>query len=142
MLYSVQQASKILNISRVTIYKKIESVKELKPFVRVKNKTKFIDEKGLEIIRQSISDVNINKNQVKHEQQIPQDKAENVQESSEVNQVVNLLKEQIDLLNEQIKNKDIQLERMQVLLLNNQKLLESRQDKEYRTIWQWLGIRK
>lgn len=152
MLYTVQEASKILNISRVTIYKKIDTVKELRPFVKVKNNTKFIDENGLEIIRQSTINNNTCKEFTDSEQEQEETKKENPYNSSRVNEFTELhevLKNQVADLQEQLKAKDRQIQALetviqqnQILFLNSQKALESKEQKERRTFLEWIGIKK
>ena len=53
MIYTISQASKILNISRVTMYKNISRVKGIKSYVYKQNNTTYIDDEGIELIRSS-----------------------------------------------------------------------------------------
>ncbi|EKD94429.1 MAG: hypothetical protein ACD_26C00055G0001 [uncultured bacterium] len=56
MDYTITEASKLLKISRVTIYKKIEKLSDLHNHIVVKNNNKYIDKKGLEIIKKSLNE--------------------------------------------------------------------------------------
>lgn len=119
MLYNVNELSTLFKVSKVTVYKKLDTVKDLKQFIKVKNKVKYLSEEGLEILSRQFSNKEFNTTDS------PEDK----------NNIETLLKSQVEYLQEQLKEKDKQLERMQVLLLNNQKLLETRQDKPHWNIW-------
>ena len=58
MLYSITEAAKRLQVSRVTVYNKLDKLPELKAHVKVQNNTKYIDDTGLEIIRLSMVNLN------------------------------------------------------------------------------------
>ncbi len=54
-LYRVIEAANLLGVSKVTIYKKISLYKkELKPFIHKKRNITYIEEKGIQIIRDSL----------------------------------------------------------------------------------------
>jgi len=54
-LYRVIEAANLLGVSKVTIYKKISLFKkELKPYIHKKRNITFIDEEGVQIIRDSL----------------------------------------------------------------------------------------
>lgn len=124
MLYSVQEASKLLNTSRVTIYNKIEKLKELKPHIKVKNNAKYITVEGIELIRQSINDNQQSKVFTNIEEEKEEDTQENINNNSVVNDftplqndLIQVLKEQIQELKEQIteikEDKQKQIEHLQ-----------------------------
>jgi len=58
MLYTILEVSRQLSISRQAVYKKLETMPELKPHIKIKNNTKYISEQGLELLRQSLNLVN------------------------------------------------------------------------------------
>ena len=54
-MYRVIEVANLLGVSKVTIYKKISLFKkELKPFIHKKRNITFIDEEGVQIIRDSL----------------------------------------------------------------------------------------
>ena len=54
-LYRVIEVANLLGVSKVTIYKKISLFKkELKPYIHKKRNITFIDEEGVQIIRDSL----------------------------------------------------------------------------------------
>lgn len=138
MLYSVQEASKLLNISRVTIYNKIDKVKDLHAHIKVKNNTKFITPEGIELIRQSIIDNNQSK-AFASEQTINQEIPEQKQDTSRVvngskplqDDVIKLLKEQILDLQKDKENLHNRLEQQMNQHQNTQVLLRQAQDQVF-----------
>lgn len=55
-MYKVIEVARMLGVSKVTIYKKMELLKKnLKPYVHKKKNITFIDDEGVELIRASIS---------------------------------------------------------------------------------------
>lgn len=59
-MYKVIEVSKILGVSKVTIYKKIDIFKkELKPYMHKKKNITYIDDAGVNIIRDSLIDNNV-----------------------------------------------------------------------------------
>lgn len=59
-MYKVIEVSKILGVSKVTIYKKIEIFKkDLKPHMHKKKNITYIDDAGVDIIKNSLIDNNV-----------------------------------------------------------------------------------
>lgn len=59
-MYKVIEVSKLLGVSKVTIYKKMEIFKkELKPHIHKKKNITFIDDDGVEIIKESLIENNV-----------------------------------------------------------------------------------
>lgn len=59
-MYKVIEVSKLLGVSKVTIYKKMEIFKkELKPHIHKKKNITFIDDEGVEIIKESLIENNV-----------------------------------------------------------------------------------
>ncbi|EKD99357.1 MAG: hypothetical protein ACD_22C00284G0007 [uncultured bacterium] len=52
-MYSVSEVAKMLNVSRVTIYRNIET-EELQRYVTVKNKVKYIDLTGIDLLKEKL----------------------------------------------------------------------------------------
>lgn len=52
-MYTVSDVAKMLNVSRVTIYRNIETT-ELQKHVTIKNKVKYIDDKGIDLLREKL----------------------------------------------------------------------------------------
>jgi hypothetical protein len=148
LLYSIQEASKELNISRVTIYNKIKNCSELKKFVKVRNNVKYLMPEGLEIIKQSIVDndskyVNDNNtdydsNHGYHELLNGLKDLQNNFTISLQNQI-ELLKNQMEEKDKQLQSKDELLKNFQILLRteqeNNVKLLNEKNNKKYKSIF-------
>lgn len=137
MLYTIQEASNQLKISKVTIYKKIKNSPEFKAFIKVKNNTKFIEPEGLDWLRENI----VNNNNVNQLKETPSNNSENIFNKAIVNtfnhlqdEYVNSLKQQISSLENYIKtlenereNKNYQLEEYNKRLAENNKLMENMQ---------------
>jgi hypothetical protein len=55
-MYRVIEVAKLLGVSKVTVYKKMELLKkELKPHIRYRSNIAYIEDPGVTIIRQSLS---------------------------------------------------------------------------------------
>lgn len=139
MLYTITEAAKQLQVSRVTVYKKIESIKDLKSHVKIKNNIKYIDDTGLDIIKLSMA--NNSDSKVDTEEEID----EAVKQSNETyseqftdlqDKYINSLQSQIEYLKNEleVKNKLISdqarmIENSQVLLRDNQQKILMLEDK-------------
>ena len=125
-MYNVEEVSKMIGVSRVTIYKKIKKLQELEKYIVNKEDRVYILEAGIKILKD-----NINKNKKK-------DKIENkeisidLQESNK--ELINILKEQLKEKDIQIKEKDKHISELINLNKNNQVLLKQQQDKEIKQI--------
>lgn len=59
-MYKVIEVSKLLGVSKVTIYKKMEIFKkELKPHIHKKKNITYLDDEGVEIIKESLIENNV-----------------------------------------------------------------------------------
>lgn len=59
-MYKVIEVSKLLGVSKVTIYKKMEIFKkELKPHIHKKKNITYLDDEGIEIIKESLIENNV-----------------------------------------------------------------------------------
>ena len=52
-MYTVSEVAKMLSVSRVTIYRNIETT-ELQQHVTTKNKVKYIDDKGFDLLKEKL----------------------------------------------------------------------------------------
>ena len=59
-MLKVIEVANLLGVSKVTIYKKIEKMKkEMKPYIHKKRNITYIDEDGIELIRNSLIENNV-----------------------------------------------------------------------------------
>lgn len=59
-MLKVIEVANLLGVSKVTIYKKIEKMKkEMKPYIHKKRNITYIDEDGIELIRDSLIENNV-----------------------------------------------------------------------------------
>jgi hypothetical protein len=54
MLYSIQEVAKQLKVTRMTVYKKIDSIKDFSKYIKVQEGIKYVNELGVEVLRKSI----------------------------------------------------------------------------------------
>ena len=160
--YTVTETAKILNVTRQSIYNKVNLLKDiLQPYIRVKNNTKYLKSEAAEIIKKDL-DREIVKGQVynivNHDFTTFTDLTEqyksqikDLQNSIEVMKSVyeaqiKFIKEdhskQLEYIKnesakktEQLETKDRLLENMQVLLRDQKILIDSMQSKK--TWWQF-----
>lgn len=144
MLYKVNQVSKLLGVSRVTIYNKIDKTlkNELKQFVKMKKGVKCIEEEGIKIIKDSLA-LQVDDKHLQYplqEEQIGvidnefvihenEEKKGTIKGTSKVDSkftskesedykelYIGSLKDQISSLKEELNTKNSQIERFQILL--------------------------
>lgn len=147
-MYKVIEVAEKLGVSKVTIYKKVNSLKqEIKPYIYKKKGITYIDDTGIEMIKNSL-DVNQCVSKVKSEvkteeiyNSCKQEKSMDVNRlTGEIdglqNDYINALKEQIDYLkneldikNNQLTVKDHQLNNKDELIRNFQILLKEDKDR-------------
>ena len=123
MLYTILEVSEKLNTSKVTVYKKINSVKELTEFITVKNNVKYINEEGLEFLRELISK-QVNSNEFK---EVKNNTDKNTYKSSYENAFNYLQEDYINTLKKQIEEKDKQLEEKDKIIRKQMELNENNQ---------------
>lgn len=130
MNYTVSQAAKELNVSRQTIYIKLNKL-DLQDHIVIENNIKYITHKGLEIIRESLCKQVDSKDDSNVDSKVDVNNDDNLQENltSLNSDYINSLKDEIQYLREQLVNRDKLLENMQVLLKGEQesrKLLDEK----------------
>lgn len=109
MLRVIEVANK-LGVSKVTIYKKIDKLSELKPYIVKKQKITYIKEEGIQIIKNNL--VKFKKNQTK-----------NIL-NTKWNQEINVLKDYLDFLKDQKEIKKIQLKYKKNQINNMRQLIK------------------
>ena len=146
MIYTVAELSKMLEVSKVTIYNKLNSLKnDLKPYTKHKKGVIHIDDEGLLILKKDLGLIKV-KSTLKSEEQF---KGPNVDDNNGLSQFkdlnylvknlektlktgqeeyINSLLDQIEILKLELQNKDAQINNTLRLLENSQILM--REDKE------------
>ena len=123
MLYDAKEIAKRLNISTVTAYAKLK-LDEIKPLIISQNGKSFVDDKGLEAIKQSL----------KYNQSITEDEVsatevevlkDDMIESLKAN--IDFLKEQLSIKDQQLLSKDDQIKEINQLFTNTQVLFKQAQ---------------
>lgn len=147
MLYTVAEASEILEVSKVTVYNKLNSLKnELKPYIKHKKSILHIDDKGLLIIKKSLgltevettlkdedyvkssgAVINDSINQFKDVDYLIETVKKTVESGQE--KYIDSLLSQIDLLKSELQKKDDQINNTLRLMENSQVLLKQEKEK-------------
>jgi hypothetical protein len=132
MLYTILEASKLTGISKVTAYKKISAVNDLKNHITIKNNTQYIDTEGLEKLKMLISKPINSKPQTENQSCIQQnpvnDEVVNAYKALQEDYIL-LLKSQIEEKDRQLSEKDRIITDHAELLKNSQVLLQQSQQK-------------
>jgi hypothetical protein len=128
MLYDANKVSEILNISKVTAYAKMK-LPDVKPLVIHKNGKAFVDDNGLEAIKQSLK---YNQN-IDNEAEIETAATEAALLKEDLIEVlksnIDFLKQQLSVKDSQLSAKDEQIYDIKTLLENTQVLFKQEQDK-------------
>lgn len=122
-MYDVNELASLLKVSKVTVYKKLKKLKELEPFIVLKDDKTYVLEDGLEILKRSLQGTKEVKETFYND--VASDC--NTEELIVNNELVNVL---ID----QLKEKDAQILNLHKLIENNQILLKQQQDKELKQL--------
>lgn len=129
-MLKVIEVANLLGVSKVTIYKKMEKFKkELKPHLHKKRNITYVDDDGVEIIRQSLIENNVIFEKIDIENQVKEltvvvasknDQLEwmNTQLMTAYRDDILNLRFVLDLLNAQIKVKTSQLKEKEEMLSN------------------------
>ncbi len=116
MLRVIEVANKF-GVSKVTIYKKIDKLSELKPFIVKKQKITYIKSEGIEIIKNDLA-------------KFKDDNTKSVlnnkwnDDINNLQNYYNFLESQKNIKLNQIKNKNIQIENIKYLIKLNKRRLE------------------
>lgn len=117
MLYDANKIAEELNISKITAEIKLK-LKELQPYITLENNNSFINEEGLEIIKQSL----------KYNETEQKEVAATEIETLKVD-IIETLKNDLSFLKEQLYVKDSQIQDMKNLFENTQHLFLQEQEK-------------
>lgn len=123
MLYDANKIAEQLNISKVTAYAKMK-LQEIKPLVINQNGKSFVDDKGLEAIRQSLKYNQNPEAESEGETEVAATEAELLKED-----LIEILKNNVEFLKQQLNVKDAQIHDIKKLLENTQVLFKQEQDK-------------
>ncbi|WP_099328777.1 hypothetical protein [Clostridium paraputrificum] len=130
-MFTVEEVSKLLSVSKVTIYAKL---KKYESKVVVKQGKKYVTEELLSLIKQELNLKECLKDNLKVENNtgaINQEIATDRDDLINLNQdLINFLKQQLEEKDIQLREKDKQIEELINLNKNNQILLKQQQDKE------------
>ena len=119
-MFTVEEVSKLLSVSKVTIYAKL---KKYESKVVVKQGKKYVTEELLSLIKQELNlkeCLKVENNTGAINQEIATDRDD----------LINLNQDLINFLKQQLEEKDKQIEELINLNKNNQVLLKQQQDKE------------
>ncbi|MBX4272117.1 hypothetical protein [Clostridium estertheticum] len=119
MLYTIAEVSDLINLSKVSIYKKLK-LKEMQEHITKKQGITYIDDVGLALIKDRL------KNLKKEEPQEGTAEAEKAQDTVLEDDVLTINKELIKALLSQLKEKDNQIHELHRLVENGQILLKDK----------------
>lgn len=127
MLYSVSEISNLINLSKVSIYKKLK-LKEIEPHITKLQGVTYVNEVGFNLLKESLNlneKIKTNLNNKNINVEIATDLVDFKEDLTSLN----LLKDDyIETLKKQIEEKDNQIQKLHKLIENNQILLK--QEKE------------
>lgn len=134
-MFTVEEVSKLLSVSKVTIYAKL---KKYESKVVVKQGKKYVTEELLSLIKQELNLKECLKDNLKDNLKVEnntgainQEIATDRDDLINLNQdLINFLKQQLEEKDIQLREKDKQIEELINLNKNNQILLKQQQDKE------------
>lgn len=130
-MFTVEEVSRELSVSKVTIYNKL---KKYESKVVLKQGKKYITEELFNLIKEELNVKSEVKNQenkkcVNREMAMDREVSFNLNDSLNVN-LIDILKEQLREKDIQLREKDKQIQELINLNKNNQVLLKQQQDKE------------
>lgn len=126
-MFTVEEVSKLLSVSKVTIYAKL---KKYESKVVVKQGKKYVTEELLSLIKQELNlkeCLKVENNTGAISQEIAMDRDDLINLNQDL---INFLKQQLEEKDIQLREKDKQIEELINLNKNNQILLKQQQDKE------------
>lgn len=129
-MYDVNEIASLLKISKVTVYKKLKKLRDLEPFIVLKDDKTYVLEEGLEVIKSSLQVTKEFRETCDNE--VASDY--NNEELMVNNELVNVLVDQLREKDSQINAKDVQISELHKLIENNQILLKQQQDKELKQL--------
>lgn len=133
MLYSVSEASESIGLSKQSIYNKLK-LKELQGHIVKKQGITYIDDIGLNLIKDSLNNLKIEKTDLNCLNIKNDDTTANEEVATDTadlkldDKLYNVLIKQLETKDKQIEEKDIQIHELHKLIENNQVLLKDNQD--------------
>jgi hypothetical protein len=135
-MYTVSDVAKMLDVSRVTIYRKIETA-ELQQHVTIKNKVKYIDNKGIDLLKEKLGcnvvqqeNSNIGVTDQLHELQMLQLETEHLKRELEAkDKHIETLTNETVMLQGMLQHEQESGKDLRKLIENSQILLKQSQDK-------------
>jgi len=145
-MFSVGELAKRFGVSRQTIYNKV-ATEELKPYVIDNNGAKLTSS-GLDVLTALLADGKAGQQVAKKFERQRQDEVDN--KGGNPDKYTSLLEQNIKELKQEIQDLKTEKQGIQAkydamverVFSFEQKLLESKQDKEKRTFLQWFGMKK
>lgn len=127
MLYDATKIAKKLNTSKVTVYAKLK-LEEIKPLVIMKNGKSYVDDNGLESIKQSLK---YNQSNVGEEVAAATVEIELLKDDmiETLKTNISFLIGQLNVKDEQLLSKDSQIKEINQLFENTQVLFKQEQEK-------------
>lgn len=114
-MYRVIEVARMLGVSKVTIYKKVnKNKKTLKNHIHVRSNITYIDDAGVEIIKKTIESSTLT-----HDQTDTSDFEIKKQSIEELKKIIELLNQQVEVKKKQILRKDEIIESYKLLLKSN-----------------------
>lgn len=143
-LLSIANLSVKLKVSKQTIYNKLDELKELEPFIIIKNNIKYLKPEAIDIIKdnvkvqpkdtikEDINTIEFFKNELSRKDEIYNKYIDDLRKQYE-NEIQHLRNESLEK-NKLLSERDKLLENMQVLL-KDQKLLIERKKYKWWEFW-------
>lgn len=124
--YRVVEVAKMLNVSKVTIYDKINKMsKDLKPYIKLKGNVKYIDTQGIELIKQSLKD----QQELNNDFTITEQDIEHKYNADIENTHIKHLTQEVEYLRNLLNTKEVQINSQMELIQNFQVLMKKEQEK-------------
>jgi hypothetical protein len=115
--------SKILQVTRATIYNRIEKMKDLNKHVKLKDNVKYIDEEGVSLLRVSMNKQERCQSELKPEEIIIEnvDNSKVVGDYTTIQKLIETLEKQLEIKDRQLEAKDEQIKALTETIGNNSK---------------------
>jgi len=137
LIYDIGKVAEITHVSKVTIYRKLK-LQEIKPFIITKNNKQFLDEKGINIIKEMLNvttDEITELNSKDIEQPSNPEIAISITDLMSVKDtLIESLQSNSELLKKELDIKNNQIESLHKLIENNQILLKEKPQQDIRLL--------
>lgn len=142
-MYSVSKLAEMYKTTRQTIYIKLKE-EELQPYIIKSDKGLRLQQEGLSVLNVLMGDSKVkpqeNTNRQKNNSKL--DSSLTPQNDSYIDKYIQDLHGQIEALKREKQELQLKYDCLVESLINSQKAIESREQKEKRTIWQVLRLKK